>query len=251
KINDFGISRDFSEDTRTHCDVVWVTPKYFSPEQAAGEPPSPASDVYSIGIIMYELLGNDLPFKGDNPTAIALKHLQSPPPHIRTLNKKVPPQMAQILHKVLAKEPAGRYRTAGQLQRILETYQKQAQESTSPFMESLIAKGVHTVEDVTAVPKGQPVRQKPSQGREAQNKRPSVSQQAQTQTGPTMQPVRDKPMRELKKQQPPAKKARQFVPPPAEIIYNSRLMTLGIVAVVLLLGLIPLWFVVARVWGAI
>ncbi len=251
KITDFGISRAVSEATRTHSDVVWGTPQYFSPEQAAGEPPSPASDVYSIGIIMYELLGNDLPFKGDNPTAIALKHLQSPPPHIRTLNKKVPPQMAQILHKILAKEPAGRYRTAGQLQRILETYQKQAEEATSPFIESLMAKANQSADtDLTVLPTGQPIRQKATPARDKPKKRTAASQAA-THIGPTSQPVGDKPKRDLKKQQPPAKKAKQFVPAPSEMAFNSRLVTLGVVAVVLLLGLIPLWYFVAQVWGAL
>ncbi len=253
KITDFGISRAVSEATRTTSDIVWGTPQYFSPEQAAGEPPSPASDVYSMGIIMYELLGNDLPFKGENPTAIALKHLQSPPPHIRTLNKKVPPQMAQILHKVLAKEPAGRYRTAGQLQRILETYLKQSQDATSPFIESLMAKNKKTIDlDKTVMPvKREPVRQ-PKPTRQPENSRPirANPQPLMDPSGQTATQLPEKHKRELKTQSPPSKKARQFVTPVSETVYNSTLVILGVVAALSLLGLIPLWYYVSTLWAA-
>ncbi|MEM8861892.1 MAG: protein kinase [Chloroflexota bacterium] len=245
KITDFGISRAVSEATRSGSDMVWGTPQYFSPEQAAGEPPSPASDVYSIGIIMYEMLCNEIPFKGENPTAIALKHLQSPPQHIRSINKKVPPQVAQILHKVLAKEPAGRYRTAGQLQRILETYLKQSQETTSPFIESMKARTPANVDpDVTKIPVRQTHPQRVNQNRPANNRSNQASQQSR---GNQRQSADRQSAKRKSNQQKNAQAIRRSAP--SQDVFDNRLVILGIVAVFLLLGLIPLWYFVAAAWG--
>jgi serine/threonine-protein kinase len=122
KVTDFGIARAMSQATQQQVSQVWGTPQYFAPEQAAGEPPTPASDVYAIGIMMFEMLSNRLPFQADSQTALALKHLQEPPPLVTIYNPTVPKQLEQIINKLLAKEPSGRYRTAGQLGRILSTY---------------------------------------------------------------------------------------------------------------------------------
>ena len=268
KITDFGISRAVSEATRTGSDVVWGTPQYFSPEQAAGDPPSPASDVYSIGIMMFEMLGNTLPFKGDSPTAIALKHLQAPPPHIRSINKKVPPQMAQIVHKVLAKEPAGRYRTAGQLERILETYLKQSQDATSPFLESLKAKSASPAKpkpeidpDATIlptqvpnyklpVPPSEDITVMPEQAQNLNGKPALIPQDLADQT---RRPKREKPKQSARTQapEPPTSREVQPVQQIETASTDTRLIVLGVTAVCLLLGLIPLWYFVAVAWGGI
>ena len=133
KVADFGIARAVSEASQ-HIDDnrVWGTPQYFSPEQAAGEQPTPASDVYSIGVMMFELLTGQLPFTADSQAALALKHIQEPPPHTSDLNPAVPEQLDLIVNKVLAKEPAGRYRTAGQLGRILSSYRQSSWADTGP-----------------------------------------------------------------------------------------------------------------------
>ena len=113
KVADFGIARAMSEASQQiQDDEMWGTPQYFSPEQAAGEPPTPASDVYAIGIIMFEMLTGQLPFTAESQTALALKHIQEKPPKVGELNPAVPEQLELIDDKVLAKEPAGRYRTA-------------------------------------------------------------------------------------------------------------------------------------------
>ena len=114
KVADFGIARAVSEATISQQSRSWGTPQYFSPEQAAGEKPTPASDVYSIGIILFEMLTNELPFQAETPTGLAIKHLQTPPPLVTELNPLVPPQLAQIVNKVLSKEPSGRARSPDQ-----------------------------------------------------------------------------------------------------------------------------------------
>lgn len=130
KVADFGIARAMSQASQQK-DVVWGTPQYFAPEQAAGEAPTPASDVYSIGVMMFEMLTGRLPFDGEHPTAIALKHMQANPPSVSLFNPAVPPQLENILLKVLSKEPAGRYRTAGQLGRILLAYRERSDQNTT------------------------------------------------------------------------------------------------------------------------
>jgi len=130
KVTDFGIARALSESGLTESETVWGSPLYFSPEQAAGEPPSPASDVYSIGVVMYEMLSGLPPFQAEKPTALALMHMREEPPPLAVRNSQVPPQLEWIIRKILAKEPSARYRTAGQLAHVLEEYRKHGEQVT-------------------------------------------------------------------------------------------------------------------------
>jgi serine/threonine protein kinase len=129
-VTDFGIARALSESGITESETVWGSPLYFSPEQAAGEPPSPASDVYSIGVMMYEMLSGVLPFQAEKPAALALMHMREEPPPLAVRGPQVPPQLEWIVRKVLAKEPAARYRTAEQLAHVLNEYRKHSEQMT-------------------------------------------------------------------------------------------------------------------------
>ena len=120
KVTDFGIARALSTilpDER--ADVVWGSPQYFSPEQATGEAPSPASDVYSLGIVMYEVLTGALPFNAPTSEELARLHLEAAPIPPSEYVPEIPSALEQIVLKVLSKEPAARYRTADQLGRVL------------------------------------------------------------------------------------------------------------------------------------
>jgi eukaryotic-like serine/threonine-protein kinase len=141
KVVDFGIARllaTISPDERS--EVVWGSPQYFSPEQAAGSAPSPASDVYSLGVILYEMLAGRLPFVSATPQELARLHREALPPSPRRFNPLIPIPLEQIMLKVLAKEPSARYRTADQLGRVLTNFVMQSQ----PVHSSYLAPGNQT-----------------------------------------------------------------------------------------------------------
>jgi len=123
KVTDFGIARaldDSEELTRTGAVIGTAT--YFSPEQAQGLPADERSDVYSLGIVLYEMLTGRPPFTGESPVAVAYQHVSEyalPPDQV---NPDVPPDLAAIVEKAMAKEPVERYQTADELRSDLLLY---------------------------------------------------------------------------------------------------------------------------------
>ena len=123
KVTDFGIARALATiKPGEKSDVVWGSPQYFSPEQAAGEAPSPASDVYSLGVVMYEILSGTPPFTAPTPEEMARMHIHAEPIPLNEYVPDVPKALVDIVAKVLSKEPSARYRTADQLGRVLLTF---------------------------------------------------------------------------------------------------------------------------------
>jgi serine/threonine-protein kinase len=123
KVTDFGIARALASiHPSEKSEVVWGSPQYFSPEQASGGAPSPASDVYSLGVVMYYMLTGRLPFTAATASELAHLHRSAPPLPPRHYNPTIPVPLEQVIMKVLSKEPSQRYRTADQLGRVLRTF---------------------------------------------------------------------------------------------------------------------------------
>ena len=121
KITDFGIAVAMNATQLTQTNSVMGSVHYLPPEQASGKGATLQSDIYSIGILMYELLTGKLPFKGDNAVEIALKHLKEPMPSIRDEYPEIPQSVENIILKATAKNPKNRYADAREMHEDLKT----------------------------------------------------------------------------------------------------------------------------------
>ena len=119
KITDFGIAVALSSTALTQTNSVLGSVHYLSPEQARGGKANNKSDIYSLGIVMYELLTGTLPFSGHSPVSIALKHLQTNTPSIREQNPSIPQSIENIVFKATAKDSFLRYQTADEMEEDL------------------------------------------------------------------------------------------------------------------------------------
>jgi serine/threonine-protein kinase len=115
KVADFGIARAASSKTMTETNLILGTASYMSPEQVRGERAGPASDLYSLGVVLYEMLTGSVPYEAEDPIATAMKHLDEPPPHPGKLNPEIPEGLDALVVKLLAKEPEERYASAATL----------------------------------------------------------------------------------------------------------------------------------------
>src|SRR3954469_15063801 len=148
KVTDFGIARAVStQENLTQTGTVMGTATYFSPEQARGEQVDPRSDVYSLGVVLYETLTGSAPFSGDNPVAVAYKHVQEAPRPPRSLNPQIPPPLEAVTVKAMAKKPANRYQAADDLAADLRRFRDGRE---------VLAEGVLSPDDATMAVRRQP-----------------------------------------------------------------------------------------------
>ena len=154
KVADWGIGRAMdaaAEENLTQTGAVMGTATYFSPEQAQGLSLDPRSDLYSLGVVLYESLCGKPPFQGDSPVAIAYKHVQEQPRPPRSLNLDVPPELDAIVLQLLAKDPAQRYASADALRDDLRRYREGAPVEASTRMLGAVAPAA-TVAATQAIP---------------------------------------------------------------------------------------------------
>jgi len=126
KIMDFGIARLKEERGMTAEGTVVGTPDYMSPEQARGQQLDFRSDIYSTGVVLYEVFTGTIPFEGETPLAVVLKHIQEAPPSPQTRNPRIDPRISQIILKCMQKDPKDRYQTVNDLYEALTRATAQA-----------------------------------------------------------------------------------------------------------------------------
>ncbi len=267
KVTDFGIAQALSmTQPRQRQRVVWGSPHYFSPEQAQGDAPTPASDVYAIGVVLFEMLTGRLPFVGADQQELALAHIREIPPNPSDLNPNIPEHLDRIVHKILSKEPAARYRTADQLGRILISYRRQGH-ITTDHIPQVEGETVPPDTGVTLPPSANSGRIQPS---------PPLRHAAQTITAPSVQaprPASEAPtyaytQAPLSAQATaprfPSIPAAQGIQPPRapDALIQSRYraaeqpeqldlvtLVLAFVAFIAVVLLIPLWIAVYQAWA--
>src|SRR4051794_27478659 len=116
KVTDFGIARSLDvQHGMTQTGTVLGTSDYIAPEQAQGQRVDEHTDVYSLGVVLYELLTSEVPFPGENFVAVAMRHINEPPPPIRDKRPDVPPRVEAAIQRAMAKEPSDRFRTMADL----------------------------------------------------------------------------------------------------------------------------------------
>jgi serine/threonine-protein kinase len=114
KVTDFGIAR-ITSSSKTKTGVIMGTPSYMSPEQVAGKKVDGRSDIFSLGVVLFEMLSGEKPFAGEDMTSLMFKIAKEKHPSIKTINPQVPAIIEKIIDKALAKEPDQRYQKAGQM----------------------------------------------------------------------------------------------------------------------------------------
>jgi serine/threonine-protein kinase len=221
KVTDFGIARALATiKPGERNDIVWGSPLYFAPEQALGEAPTPASDVYSLGVVMYELLTGTPPFTASTADELARLHISARPLPVSEYVPDIPSLLEEIIMKVLSKEPSARYRTADQLGRVLQKFgtvpdfKTESEPVPSP---AVITVRPEIAERLSPPSQPRPVQQEPAPA-------PYYQPQYPPQTLPEPAPV------------------YQAEAPAEEIDWVS--VGLGLLAVISVGGLIPFWLMV-------
>ena len=111
KVTDFGIARSLDVDGMTQTGTVLGTSNYIAPEQASGQRVDAQTDVYALGVVLYEMLVGDVPFPGESFVAVAMKHVNEPPPNLLDVRKDVPLRLAAAVDRALEKDPGQRFPT--------------------------------------------------------------------------------------------------------------------------------------------
>jgi predicted Ser/Thr protein kinase len=165
KVTDFGIARSLHmEHGVTQTGTVIGTGEYLAPEQASGKPISPATDVYSLGVVLWELLAGDVPFVGENFVAVALRHVNEPPPSLRERRPDVSPRLDAAVQRALAKDPARRFPSMTAFAKELRACLAEAEGEGAPPPETDLAMTVVTPPARATAP-ARPRRRRPARSR--------------------------------------------------------------------------------------
>ena len=133
KLTDFGIAMALSATALTRTNSVMGTVHYLSPEQARGGMATKRTDIYSLGIVLFEMLTGKLPFSGESAVSIALKHLQEQTPSVRAVRPEIPQSLENVILKATAKDPAARYPSSDAMLRDLHTVLSPERADEAPY----------------------------------------------------------------------------------------------------------------------
>ncbi len=225
KVADFGIAQALSDTLpASEQQIVWGSPHYYSPEQAKGLRPTPAADVYSIGVVLFEMLTGELPYSGDSPQELAQAHVNKRVPHVIDVNPAVPENISKIVHRVMQKEPTARFRTADQLGKVLNSCRVHSKAYTAPApARSFGRSSVPAPSRSAAVAEGS--------GAAVPAPRPGTSEKRATPVQQDMAPAPEQS--------------------PGALLEGIDLVTvaLAFVALLAVAGLIPLYIIVLQAWN--
>ena len=154
---DFGIARILAASGQTQTGVGVGTPEYMSPEQGEGQPVDKQSDIYSLGVMAYELLTGRVPFKADTPLAVVLAHVRDPLPMPSTLDPSIGPDVERVLLKAMAKSPSERYASAGEFGQALATALHAASTGQTGQISAAAASAAAPAAPAAATPPSAPV----------------------------------------------------------------------------------------------
>jgi serine/threonine protein kinase/tetratricopeptide (TPR) repeat protein len=133
RIMDFGIARSLAAKGITGAGIIIGTPEYMSPEQVEGKEADQRSDIYSLGIILFEMLTGHLPFKGDTPLSVAVMQKSERPPDPKSLNAQIPDDLSHIILKCLEKSKEKRFQSADEVQTVLAGIEKELPTTSVPL----------------------------------------------------------------------------------------------------------------------
>ena len=157
KITDFGIAMALNSNELTQTNSVMGSVHYLPPEQANGKGATLKSDIYSLGIVMFELLTGMLPFKGDNAVEIAIKQMKNQIPSVCEINEQIPQSIENIILKACAKNPKNRYNTVKEMYKDIETCldedRKNEKRYVYPYLETDDIEDTKEVKNIKEIPK--------------------------------------------------------------------------------------------------
>jgi serine/threonine protein kinase len=160
KVADFGLSRVLAGDGApagglniTQSGVTMGTPLYMSPEQVQGTPVDPRTDIYSFGVTCYHMLAGHPPFQGKTPFDVAVKHVKDEPEPLSAIRPDLPPELCAIIHRMMAKDPAGRYQSSRELLKDLALLRERLSGTMSnPQTQAVSLSGVNVQAETLPVP---------------------------------------------------------------------------------------------------